>query len=405
MKSTFPLIVIEDFRCRLKSSYSQHLHDNSFLLCPHSPFECISDYVKINCMKAFAMNYLPTIALLVVSIGPIQSLPYTSWLSQYQGTRIVDLPVIPGTHNSGAITLGNNSTWQAQAMWDYAQTQNSSIANQLSLGIRMLDLRLHVMYNDTDYPNQIRISHTYDSNITLADVLSSVKDFLDQETTEFVIMYLRIDSFFPLMGNVTAKQSFIESTLADSGISFASYTAGALKSLTVGDVAGQVLLMGIPGDAFKSSGSMYSFIDSDSAYSVCDIWEVLTITAAQSKLSNCFPEVPATGQLTGMLTGYAIDGQLDGLPPVEGSIEMNNWFFNNFMNNPAWTSRKQYPIGVLLIDFAVEDYMATVIDYATTAEVSINYQNNTITAKESEKTVMVPWQFLLVLTSIVLLSN
>ena len=356
-------------------------------------------------MKAFGLNCLPTISFVWLSIESVHSLPYASWLSQYQGTRIVDLPVIPGTHNSGAITLGNNPTWQGQAMWEYAQTQNTSIADQLSLGVRMLDLRLHVMYNDTDYSNQIRISHTYDSNITLANVLSSVKDFLDQETTEFVIMYLRIDSFYPLAGEVTAKQSFIETTLADSGISFASYTEGGLKTLTVGEIAGKVLLMGVPGDAFKASGALYSFIDSETTYSVCDIWEVQTVTAAQSKLSNCFPEIPSSGELTGMLTGYAIDGQLDGLPPAEGSIEMNNWFFNNFMNNPIWTARKQYPIGVLLIDFAVIEYMSTVIDYATTTDVSINYENKTITAKDSTSCGLISWQILVALTLIVISVN
>lgn len=354
---------------------------------------------------AFRSKGIVAIVLVGAWIGSVKSLPYTSWMSQYQETRIVNLPIIPGSHDSGAITLGNNSTWQAQAMWNYAKTQNNSIAGQLAIGIRMLDLRLHVMYDETDYPDQIRISHTYDSNITLADVLGSVKEFLDQQATEFVILYLRIDTSYPLTGNVTAKQSFIETTLTESGLKFAAYTTGALKTMTVGEVAGQALLMGVPGDAFKSSDAIYDYIDSQTTYSVCDIWEVQTITAAQSKLSNCFPEIPATGELTGMLTGYAVDGQLDGLPPSEGSIEMNDWFFNNFLNNPIWTSRAQYPIGVLLIDFAIEEYMATIINYATTAEVSINYENNTITAKEVKQDKALCWQLFTFLVLIAMSIN
>ena len=334
--------------------------------------------------------------------GLAYSLPYSSWLSAYQGTRLVDLPVIPGTHNSGAVQLGNDPTWQGEAMWDYAQTQNSSISDQLSLGVRMLDLRLHVMYNETDFDNQIRISHTYDSNITISDVLQAVSTFLAEQSSEFVVLYMRIDSAYPLKGDVAAKHKFIEFALSQSGITFASYKDGDLKSLTVRDIAGKALLMGIPGDAFDSSSALYDFVNSETNYSVCDIWEVQTITAAQSKLSNCFPEIPESGQLTGNFTGYAIDGQLDGLPPSDGSVQMNSWFFNNFDNNPIWVNRKNYPIGILLIDFANSEYMTSIIDYAISADVTINYQSSTLTATNAGSNKHVPVGVILLLLALLL---
>ncbi len=336
---------------------------------------------------------------------PNHSLPYSDWLSDFQATRLVDLPVIPASHDSGATELGNSPTWQSEAMWDYAQTQNASISNQLALGIRMLDLRLHVIYEDIDYVDQIRISHTFDSNNTLSGALDSVKNFLDQYTTEFVILYLRIDTEYPLSGNMTAKQIFIEKTLTDSGISFASYSDGDLKAMKVGDLAGKALLMGNPGDVFRSVDPAYDFVNSDTSYSVCDIWEVRTITAAQSKLSSCFPKVPASGEITGILSGYAIDGQLDGLPPSKGSVEMNDWFFNNFMNNPIWITRKEYPVGVLLIDFVNTDYMATIIDYAINADISINYQNATLNAKDTHAHSSICWQSVLVVVLILIVNN
>jgi hypothetical protein len=354
----------------------------------------------------FGLKSLPLMVIFGSTLlRPTHSLTYSDWLSEFQATRIVDLPVIPASHNSGAAELGNNPTWQGDAMWNYAKTQNASIAEQLGLGIRMLDLRLHVMYDNVDYVDQIRISHTYDSASTLPEVLDSVKTFLDEHTTEFVILYIRIDSVYPLLGNETAKHILIETTLANSGISFASYSAGDLKAMTVGDLAGKALLMGIGGDAFRSTNSRYSFVEASTNYSVCDIWELETITAAQAKLSSCFPEVPPSGEITGILSGYAIDGQLDGLPPSVGSVKMNDWFFNNFVNNPIWIMRKDYPVGILMIDFVNLDYMATIIDYAMNAEISINDQSSTINAKQSVNHVHLQWKILLALLASAMAIN
>lgn len=331
---------------------------------------------------------------------------YKTWLSKFKNSLIVNLPVIPGSHDSGALNLGAGPTWQGEALWPYAQTQNHTIAEQLDLGIRFLDLRLHVIKDEMDLADSIVISHTYDSDLSLSDTLSQVKTFLDTNPTEFVILYVRIDTAHPLTGDTEGKKAYIQQTLLDSGITFSIHTGVDLPTLKVSQVAGQAILLTPAGTILPASPEIF-IIDSTTHYEVCDIFESTTIAQAQTVMSKCFPTVPVSGTVSGMITGYALDGQLNSLPPSVGSVEMNDWFFDNFQSNPTWIKRKRYPVQVVLIDFVTETYMDYMIGYAT------GTSPNSLQTNESEEEVDVvgksvstlsPRWALLVLLSIILAS-
>ncbi len=87
------------------------------------------------------------------------------------------------------------------------------------------------------------------------------------------------------------------------------------------------------------------------------------MVTARSRIASCFPQVPARMSESGVLTGYALDGQFDQLWPNITSPEINNWWITNFQNNSDWSTRKKFPIGVFLIDFANETYMSVFLDF------------------------------------------
>ena len=110
----------------------------------------------------------------------------SDWVSQIEDdTRISDL-AIPGTHDSAAWThysgvMGSPGTW----------AQRKSITEQLSLGVRVLDLR--VGYASTSYTlgitSFIGMFHgpVYVDS-TLDSVLTDISSFLKDHDKEFVIL-------------------------------------------------------------------------------------------------------------------------------------------------------------------------------------------------------------------------
>ena len=321
---------------------------------------------------------------IVLMFGVSEAVPYADWLSDFQDTLLVNLPVLPGSHDSGAMSISESASWSAETGWPFAQTQTLSISEQLNLGIRFLDLRLHVYYNEIDIFDQIVISHLYDSSVTLDSVLSQVSDFLSAQPTEFVVLYLRIDSAHPLEGDVAAKSQFVVDTIVNSGVAIADFTS--ISTIKVSAVAGKVLLLSPSGTVFPVSTSSFNYIDSTVGYSICDIWQETTIGAAQSVLSACFPIVPVSGTITNVLTGYALDGTLNNSPPIDTSLVMNDWFFAEWSSNTNWVNRKNYPIGILLINFVSETYMSQVIGEAlNSGSISINDSGSSVTAKSAEK--------------------
>ena len=312
----------------------------------------------------------------------VVAIPYTSWLSGFQKTLLVNLPILPGSHDSHAVSVSDSADWQAQTGWDYFQTQTLSIREQLDLGIRFLDLRLHVYLDVIDIEDSVVLSHTYDTNLTLSEALSDVKDFLTANPTEFVILYLRIDFEHPLKGDVTSKQEFVRDTIIDSGVSIAAYSNSDIKTLLVSSLAGKVLILGPNGVVLPPSSSAFTYVDSSTGYSVCAIWEESTVSKAQGVLAGCFPTVPVSGTVSGMITGYAIDGSLNNVPPVDTSLVMNDWFFGQFDNNSKWVARTKYPVGVVLINFVSEAYMSEMVGHALgISEVEVNTSDSDIDVK------------------------
>lgn len=106
---------------------------------------------------------------------------------QYIGTRSITSLMIPGSHNSATYPKQLDKT-VLHMINKYQINQDESIFNQLTYGIRHLDLR--VGYSKVKQrPEKLWIYHDiFRTEISLNEVLEQVKRFLDLTSHEVVIM-------------------------------------------------------------------------------------------------------------------------------------------------------------------------------------------------------------------------
>ena len=109
----------------------------------------------------------------------------SSWLQEFQETRLLDLPIIPASHNSAS---AERKSWIGMTLGSpWARQQSLPIKDQLMLGVRGIDFRLHVRED-----GEVQISHGFDTTYSFKRGLEEIKDFLAEHGSEFVILFLRI---------------------------------------------------------------------------------------------------------------------------------------------------------------------------------------------------------------------
>ena len=275
----------------------------------------------------------------------------TNWLSHFSDFRVVDLPIIPGTHNSGA------SQFLATAILPWVRNQHRSIADQLLLGVRFLDLRLHAV------KDEVRISHTADTVETLANVLATVKSFLEANRSEFVILFCQSDSDYPY--KTDADRELTLATFIDSGIQYVEFTQeNPIGTLTVRNAGGKVILLTRPWEVLPGVGTGRSdfvsfdygalnhrFLSTLTDYAICDLWYSkfwLGPGGAAYRLSRCMHNYVGQRQRN-ILHGIAVDFTLLGVPPAMHAWRFNGSFWGRFDALPM--ERKRRPFGIVMVDF------------------------------------------------------
>jgi len=107
-----------------------------------------------------------------------------NWMEQLQDPMCITQVAIPGTHDSGAYQPAG---WWARPM-TYAQ--HHTIAEQLAMGVRALDLRCGLNWRRTNYD-------LYHGPFQLPDsvdrTLDTIKAHLNDNPTEFVIIMLKFE--------------------------------------------------------------------------------------------------------------------------------------------------------------------------------------------------------------------
>lgn len=146
-----------------------------------------------------------------------------SWMAQLpDGTALREL-TIPGTHNSGALHGG-----------PWTECQNTRIPEQLSSGVRFLDIRCRL------FEGSFTIHHgaSY-QNLNFDDVLGSCRDFLSAEPSETVLMRVKQEYS---QESAEAFRTVFEDYLDGRGWRSLFRLDAALPAL--GEARGKVVLLG-----------------------------------------------------------------------------------------------------------------------------------------------------------------
>lgn len=153
----------------------------------------------------------------------------TEWMSALPDTRSLAELTIPGTHDSGATInlLGG--------LFGQSKCQTLSIADQLSAGVRFLDIRLKLQNG------KLKVYHgIVDQELTFDEVLSACKSFLEAHPGETILMSIKQEDD----NNASFPSAIAEKITSDSSL---WYTQNRLPKL--GEARGKIVLFRRYGDA------------------------------------------------------------------------------------------------------------------------------------------------------------
>ena len=282
------------------------------------------------------------------------------WLSEYQAKRVLDLWVIPGTHHSG---VQRPKKRVSQAVWGWAQTQDASIAEQLRFGVRFLDFRVRVA------KGQVILSHGLSSDLRLDVALETVRGFLENHHTEFVIVYVRADKWHEITPEGVKA---VRECLLGSRIVFCPALEN-FEGVRVGDLAGKAVF-------FSPDVSVPKVTWKTELLDYCDIWQEPTVEDAQKRINNYVRYLKGKRESRGALVGIALDGAFPVKQQCYTSKELNAWFLSNIKTNREWSGMKS--LGLCIIDFATEEFVDQLLRFnKSTKTVRISENGDTITKK------------------------
>lgn len=126
-----------------------------------------------------AISIILFITLLsIFALIPIEEKHAVSiWMKDVDDNTLITTMSIPGTHDSGA----------THSIFDVAgKCQDTTIKQQLELGVRFLDLRLQLVNNE------FKIVHSFvDQKQKLKSVLKDISTFIKEYNTEFLIISIK----------------------------------------------------------------------------------------------------------------------------------------------------------------------------------------------------------------------
>ena len=114
------------------------------------------------------------------------------WMSNLNDNKKLDLINIPGTHDSAAFCMNRIS-------FGWAKTQDLDISGQLKIGIRIFDIRIVQVKNDTSEDEDIICCHGIcdcyispkfldNRKVTYKSILLDTKNFLEENPSETVLI-------------------------------------------------------------------------------------------------------------------------------------------------------------------------------------------------------------------------
>ena len=170
---------------------------------------------------AIATNDLMKLQSLAVAakINPIG----TDWMQYLADHTLLSTITIPGTHDAGA---------RFEPVQGTAKTQNLTIAEQLNVGVRFLDIRCRF------FEDSFTIHHgAIYQNMNFDDVLVACQTFLKAHPSETIVMSVK-EEHTPSGNSMSYEQRFLKYSQAYAGL---FRLANSLP--TLGEARGKIVLL------------------------------------------------------------------------------------------------------------------------------------------------------------------
>lgn len=262
-----------------------------------------------------------------------------NWMSKVSDdVKIKDLS-IPGTHDSGAL----------HSIADVAgKCQDISIASQLKIGVRFLDLRLQLV------DNEFKIVHSFvDQNLKFETVVKDLYSFIKKYDSEFLIISIKEDN-----DSVNSTISFDEALIkALSPYDDVFMLNDSKLPETVGMARSKIFILtrfsgeiGIP--------AYFGWYDDDS-FELNDLYiqDNYNISIIEEKKNDILNTIKYAQNNPSKLVINFTSCYLDpGFPPSyagTAALSINSWLKEEI-------SKNNDKLGILLIDFIDEDLAKTI---------------------------------------------
>lgn len=261
------------------------------------------------------------------------------WMERLGDMRLIDIPVIPGTHHSGTATDPDNLF--DKVAWGFGKCQSMGVLDQLHHGVRFLDFRLTV---DAKHRSAV-ISHRIESGASFESVLNSILQFLTNHPGEGVLMYVRVDFDSKKPDNAAdiISEIVLKSKIPIVAIPYTQQES--ISALKISAIAGHVLIVT---EEETLTDAVPHLLRTVLDYK--DIWREPDITAAQSKVDEYM--TADVFRDSSKLGGVALDGFFPIQTQAHTSPQINSWFMYNIEANIAWKAKiAKRGIGIVLMDF------------------------------------------------------
>lgn len=305
----------------------------------------ISKIIALLLSITILLSTIPAFASYAVS-SLTNNVARTSWMNEIKDDTLLSDISIPGTHDSAARIVDTmTGTW--------AQTQSMTIYDQLTAGVRFLDLRVRyntgVYYNVEMCHGSITIWNGNGGHLTLYQVIGDIKTFLNNYPSETVIVCIKEDD--------GSNESNIVSSINQIKAEDPSFWYQKSATPKLGEVRGKMVvasrMSSMPGlwYSWGDQGSDGSYVQTYSNAIIQDRYNMGTTAKWNDAIVPTFEYAKKSGQwVINCLntTGGGIAGvsaNADTINPSFGRYDLHN--------NRCY--------GVILFDYINDNYTTKVI--------------------------------------------
>ncbi len=158
----------------------------------------------------------------VYTVEDVGGFENKSWMKDIPDSKYISEISIPGSHDTAAVY---------EIIYNVAKTQDYTLADQLDMGVRFLDIRLQVSFNEAKLVHGILpMGETFDG------VMKTCLDFLEENPDEVIIMSVKQDSS-PMFSSKTVADVVAEAVESNPTKWFVENSVPRL-----GDVRGKIVL-------------------------------------------------------------------------------------------------------------------------------------------------------------------